>query len=399
MNYLAGPLTRTQIPDLNKLVGADQLAASPAPVPAQTTAPVGQAVTALQQPLSTTATAPVASSTTVVGFSSTRPTIPAGIAEYFLPNNLTFTQAFKAAGREFPTEAFSQGLIYRPIILSQTSARLYNLKYKLDIDTYKTALVANPDRRGIVRWDNYPTNKIDPSSFDQAPDPQAHFAPVEAPLNDVRLMNSLEKDFLEWAYRTTQVTVRGNEELKIYAGPEISEGDFHAQCIKATQQALDSEIRKTSATYDTKLQTLNDKLEREQRALKQDQAVLSNRRMEVAGTVAETVAGLFGLGRKHSITSSISKQRMASQAKGHVEESANTIKDIQEQIALIEKEKADALQAVNDKWAEVADQITEIPIAAQKKDVLLDFFGVAWMPYHLVKIGDQLDELPGFSTK
>ena len=119
----------------------------------------------------------------------------------------------------------------------------------------------------------------------------------------------------------------------------------------------------------------------------------------MAGTVAETVASLFGLGRKRSITSSISKQRMASQAKSNVEDSASTIKDIQDQIAAIEKERADALQAVNDKWAEVASQITEIPVAAQKKDVLLDFFGVAWMPYHLVKIGEQLDELPGFATK
>jgi len=57
------------------------------------------------------------------------------------------------------------------------------------------------------------------------------------------------------------------------------------------------------------------------------------------------------------------------------------------------------LQAVNDKWGEVANQITEIPITAQKKDILLDFFGVAWMPNHLVKIGEQLVELPGFSTK
>ena len=89
---------------------------------------------------------------------------------------------------------------------------------------------------------------------------------------------------------------------------------------------------------------------------------------------------------------------MTSHAKGNVEESVDAIKDYQEQIAVIEKEKEAALQAVNDKWGEVANQITEIPIAAQKKDILLDFFGVAWMPYHLVKTGEQLDELPGFST-
>ena len=164
MNYLTGPLTRTQIPDLNKLVGADEIPAAPTSVAAQTTMPVGQAVTPVQQQAyAAPAPTPALSAKPAAGFSSTRPTIPAGIAEYFLPNNLTFTQAFKAAGREFPVEAYSQGLIYRPVILSQASARLYNLKYKLDIDTYKTALVANPDRRGIVRWDNYPSGKIDPS--------------------------------------------------------------------------------------------------------------------------------------------------------------------------------------------------------------------------------------------
>ena len=90
---------------------------------------------------------------------------------------------------------------------------------------------------------------------------------------------------------------------------------------------------------------------------------------------------------------------MTSQAKSDVEESVNAIKDIQEQIALIETEKAAALQAVNDEWGDVANQITEIPISAQKNDILLDFFGVAWMPYHLVKIDEQLIELRGFSPK
>ena len=290
-------------------------------------------------------------------------------------------------------------MIYRQVIISQASARLYNLKYSLDIDTYKTALVVNPDRRGIVRWDNYTCSRIDSASIDQAPDPQARFAPLETPLNDFRLMNALEKDFVDWAYRSTQVTVRANEILKLYAGPETAVGDFHAQCSKATQQACDAEIRKASATYDTKLRALNDKLEREQRELKQDQADLSSRKMEELGTGLETVAGFLGFGRKHSISSSLSKRRMAKQAKGDVDESVDAIKDYQEQIAAIEKEKVDALQAVNDKWAEVASQITEIPIAAQKKDILLDFFGVAWMPYHLVKIGEQIEELPGFAAK
>jgi hypothetical protein len=74
------------------------------------------------------------------------------------------------------------------------------------------------------------------------------------------------------------------------------------------------------------------------------------------------------------------------------------IKDIQAEITAIEQEKAAAVKSVNDKWTEIASQVTEIPISAQKKDILLDFFGVAWMPYHLVKLDDQTFELPGFSA-
>ena len=394
MNYLTGPLARTHIPDLNKLAGAALSVPVPAATIAQPAALNGQAAGP-----ETFQVAPASLGYAGAKPSSTRPTIPSGIAEYFLPNNLTFTQAFKAAGREFPTEAYSQGLIYRPVILSQSNARLYNLKYKLDIDTYKTALVENPDRRGVVRWDNYLTDRIDPSKLDQAPDPQARFLQLEAPLSDVRLMSALQKDFFDWAYRTTEVTVRGNEALKVYAGPEMTEGEFRTQCASAARQARDAELEKASATYDSKLRTLKEKLDREQRELKQDEAELSSRKMEELGTGIETVAGFLGFGRKRSISSSITKRRMAKQAKGDVEESVDAIKDIKEQIAIIEIEQATALQAVNDKWGEVANQITEIPITAQKKDFLLDFFGVAWMPYHLVKIGDQLVELRGFTSK
>jgi hypothetical protein len=90
---------------------------------------------------------------------------------------------------------------------------------------------------------------------------------------------------------------------------------------------------------------------------------------------------------------------MTSQAKSDVEESVDTINEYEKEISAIEEEKAAALKAVNDKWGEVANQITDIPITVQKSDILLDFFGAAWMPYHLVKIGEELIELRGFSPK
>jgi hypothetical protein len=399
MNYLSGPLTRTQIPSLNHMVGAGlQSSLPPAAMPQSTpasqmgTMPAPQPAAQVGIPFKPTIK-------TEDEFSSTRQVVPAGIEEYFLPNNLTFTQAFKAAGRDYPTEAYSQGLVYRAVILTQAIARLYNLKYKLDVDVNKTALVANPDRRGIVRWENYLSEKIDPHDLDQAPDPGAQFASLDMPLNDLKVMNSLQKDFLEWAYRTTQVTVRANESLKIYTGPETSEADFHNLCAKAANESREAEIKKTSASFDSKLRTLQDRLDREERELEQDREELSGRKAEELTSGLETMAGLLGLGRKRSISSSLTKRRMAKRAKSDVDESVAAIKDYKEQIKALEDEKEAAIQAIREKWAELAGQVSEIPVSPLKKDVLLDFFGVAWMPFHLVKIGEQITELPGFSIK
>ncbi|MGB9586523.1 MAG: hypothetical protein ACPL7A_03770, partial [Anaerolineales bacterium] len=69
-----------------------------------------------------------------------------------------------------------------------------------------------------------------------------------------------------------------------------------------------------------------------------------------------------------------------------------------QQIALIEKEKTQALLAIKQKWEDIAKSISEVPIIAQKKDVLLELFGVAWMPFYLVRWNDREQEVPAFKA-
>jgi hypothetical protein len=318
------------------------------------------------------------------------------VKEYFLPNNLTFTQAFKAAGRPFPQEAMSEGLVYRPVILAQADVRFLNRRYNLDSQLHKTALVFEPDRRGLVRWENHLSQPVDASSLEFAPDPQAKFVPLEAPFSEARTIAALQKDFLDWVYRTAQVSVRANEPLKLYAGPEVSQAEFRTLCTDTAREGRDAEARKVSTTYDTKIDALQTKLNREERELAGDQTELSQRKWEEGSTHLENVASVFGLGRKRSLTTSLTRRRLTEKAKVDVEESVSAIQDYKAQMAELEREKAGALDETNQRWGELANQVSEIPVAALKKDVLLDLFGVAWMPFHIVRMGAEIAELPGF---
>ena len=393
MNYLAGPLTRSQIPLANQLVGAKiapEASVTPVPgsIPVVTTAePVVAAAASEAAP-------PARPSTADLG-SATRPSVPSGTREYFLPNNLSFTQAFKVAGRPYPQEAQSLGLLYRPVLLAQADIRFLDRRYDLDHQIVLTALVPDADRRGAVRWESYPAEAVDPRKLDDNPDPRARFAPLEAPLSDAKILGALQRDFLDWAYRSAQVTVRANERLKVYAGPEVSQAEFRTRCTEAARQAREAELKALEQTYATKLERLEQKISQEERELREDESELSQRKLEEFGTHAETLLGLFG-GRKRRLSSSLSKRRMTSKAKADVEESLEAIEEYTKQKAEIEKELAQAQEEVNHKWSDIVEDVNEIKISPLKKDVLVELFGVAWFPYHVVQVGGELIELPGY---
>ncbi len=404
MNYLAGPLTRAQVPDLNRLAGAAFAGAAWAgarlPTLGQATVPAANVTTTTAPAAETTVAAAPAKPATPPGAelgSTTRPAVPTGVAEYFLPNNLTLTQAFRVAGRTYPQGAVSLGLLYQPALLAQANIRFLNRKYNLDAELQRAALVGEPDRRGVVRWEDYLVSEIDPASLDRSADPQARFATLEAPLSEAKIINSLQSDFQDWAYRKTEVTVRANESLKVYAGPEVARADFIKMCSEAAKQGMQAEVAKVEDSFDQKLKRLEDRMRREQRELVEDETDLSQRKMEELGTHAENIFGLFSKRRSsRRLSSSLSKRRMTEKAKADVEESLDAIADMKKEIAALEKEKAAALDELNDKWRQIVEEVTEIVITPYKKDVLVDLFGVAWVPYHVVQLGQETVELPGY---
>jgi hypothetical protein len=388
MNYLTGPLTRAQIPQLNELVGAKFVDA----VPETTSAASSTASKA--QDVSTPAAIPPKEDVEQIG-TATAPALPTGIAEYYLPNNKSFAKALQASGESSADTPEIKGMIYRPALLAQAHIRFLNRKYDLDAELTRTALITDPDRRGIIRWEKYPSEPIDEDNLDQEPDPRIRFASIEAPLSDGKLLRSLKKDFQDWGYRESEVVVRSNEELDVYAGPDVSSREFREMCAEAARKERDAEIDKVESSFDRKLDSIEAKIKREQRELEEDRDELEQRRMEEFGTHAETVMSLFSK-RKRRISTSLTKRRMTKQAQADVEESEKAIEDYMEQMEELEAELKEAVEDVKERWGGIANQVDEISVRPYKKDVLIDLYGVAWVPYYVVQSDDETIELLGY---
>jgi predicted metalloprotease len=102
-------------------------------------------------------------------------------------------------------------------------------------------------------------------------------------------------------------------------------------------------------------------------------------------------------GRQRRMTTSLTKRRMTSQAKADVQESLDSIEQYKKEIEKLDKERLETLADVEDKWQEILNKVTEIPVTPYKKDILMEIFGVAWFPYYLYQDQDRNIELAAYS--
>ena len=379
MNYLAGPLTRTQLPALNELVGAKFKTTNEKATSQVDSKPDSEAKTPAAQPSSAATT-------------NTRPGIPGDISEYFFPINLGPSEAVAAAN--LPSATTTDGIVYHPAIFAQAEVHYTSRQYNLDTSRKVAAAVEDPGN-GLVHWEDFVIPALDPKKLGSQPQSNARYCAVPSWLVNKSKISELSKDFLDWIFRSGTIKVKANLLLKVYASPETSESDFRTRCAAAVKGTMQAEVEKINQTYRTKISSLQNKIETQQLDVKAAENAVSQRSLEEIAAGGAVVLSLFG-GRKKSLSSSVSKLRLTQAAKDNLEQEKKNLENLNEQMQQLEQTKAAALKSLNDKWASQTDQISEIPITPTKSAIFSDVFGVAWMPYYSVKSNGQTVEIPAF---
>jgi hypothetical protein len=261
-----------------------------------------------------------------------------------------------------------------------------------------SSLISDPDQQGRIRWEDLSSNPIDLDALHRQVIPDSRFHELPSLLSDGVKLRELKTDYKDWIYHSVTVSVRANEELKVYAGPQVSQGDFRRMCAESAEEGLEQAKEKTNDSIDKKLDIIRDRLIREERELEEDKAEHSQRKLEEVGTLAENLFSLIA-GRQRRLTTSLTKRRMTTKAKADVNESLDMIEQYTKEIEDLERDRIDELREVEQHWREILEGVTEIPIPPYKKDILVELFGVGWFPYYTYQDQGRDIELAAFSNK
>ena len=382
LNYLAGPMTRDQIPMANELVGA--------------AIPKFGAKPSQRSQESDTVSSGEESSTPVaaaVGIVNTRPAIPGAISEYFMPNNLGFSQAASASG--LAANASAQGIVYHAALFLQSEVRYLSRQYNIENSRKVSAFLEDPGT-GLIKWERLASEAIDTSRLESQPLPRSQFKTPPGWLGDSRKTTDIQKDFAEWLYRTASQRIKANTALKVYSTPDMTDAQFQEKCRAAAKNAIDADKSKVTTTLTTKIAALQRKIDSQTLDVKSAESQVNQRRLEGLATGGSVLIGML-TGRKRSLSSTVSKVRMTSAAKDRLTAEEETFKQYNAQMVELKAQMDEALKAVDEKWQNVVSQVSEVTISPTKSDIFSEVFGVAWVPYYLVETAGQKVEIPAFA--
>jgi len=368
MSYLRGPLTRRQVQTLMqqaKVSATEAAEATPTARPAE----------AGREDLPP-------------GLSSTPPTVPPRVRQYFLPVRVPAERAVRTleAERGRPTRLKERHLTYTPEVLGMAAVRFSDRKSGVS----HLLRVVRKGRLSTdwvtVDWEQSEELDLEKQHLASEPFEGAWFEEFPTVPGGSTGFTQMKKEFATYLYDTVQLSVLHNPLLKAYGKVGESLRDFKVRCQDAARAKRDGEGDKIEARYLGKLDRILDRIKKEKRELTMDREEYEARKREELLSAGESVLGFF-VGRRSSRAVSVAsrKRRLTEKAKMDVEESVDEIQDLEEELAELRREMEEALDQITERWTAALDEVEEIAVRPAKTNIRVEVFGVGWSPsWHLI---------------
>ncbi len=187
-------------------------------------------------------------------------------------------------------------------------------------------------------------------------------------------------------YSDSVMTLLSNPELKLWSRPGESPDDFAKRCDAAAQDRADEaagkirdKIEKKRDSLDAALAKLEDRVEELET---QKEGKRSQQLVDIGSSI---LGGLLG-GRKRSRSMATAARRMNSgrsqsaNIASRLETAENRVGDKIEDIEQLEYDLREALIEIDDDWTEKATQVETVEIPLEKNDIKIEDFELVWLP-------------------
>jgi len=339
-----------------------------------------------------------------LGFFPIKPSVNAGVSQYYFPVEFTAEQAiFNRFHEERPTAAQTEkatdDLLYQACLLAQVNVHYHHGPTKSSRQVRYAFIVPRLPEMTIRNWADYLSDPFDPGTLAQQPSDEAYYSEVPHDLRSKSGFNDLEKSVVEWIYRNLTITTYHNPAINLYCGLQENPNDFMARVQTEIAQRREADIQKMVEQYDRKYDSLDKQIQRKSSRVEAEEEELKSREQEEIVSGAESVWRLFRGSIYRTISRIANLRRQTSQTDERVEVLQEDLGQITKDFDNTEVEMEADLQLIRETWKDAAENIVDEAITPYKKDIDTVVFGIGWIPYWATQIEGRTIILPATSSR
>jgi hypothetical protein len=205
------------------------------------------------------------------------------------------------------------------------------------------------------------------------------YDPLPDWMDEPKELEKLVKDVVARVVAEESRGMWANPTLKLHGRPGESRADFDARCAAAVEARVDDEVGTLRATYEKKVDTLEDRIRRLDERRAQEATAHAGKQAEEWMNVGETVLSFF-TGRKKSLTAVATRRRQVVAAGQRVESADAELAEAREAVYALEQELEDKIAALCEREGRALGATVEREIRLERDDVRVLRSGLLWVP-------------------
>ena len=369
MSYLAGPLSLQNVPALFAQGLVEREGAPAAAVPPAAPGVPGTAAAAPASPSAVPAGADLAAEPQVFP-DWPRLFVPPGGAHAAEVNR------FFPMVEPAPAPPFR----YLPFALARLRAVFDEERERFAVEKTFFRMAGPLDRAASVNWENV-TGLWAEAPPAAGPAAGASFAGLDSRLLDKKAAEDLERTVLEDVWREEAVEFYRHAMLKLSSRPGQSRTEFEAQCSQALDDLADDQAVTLKQRYQKRLDSLQQKLDRERMELTQKQSAVDARKREEMVSAGESILGLFlGSRSRRGFSTAVNKRAQTERASQALEMQSREVEALSAEIRDLEGDLMREMAQVESDLRPRLAEIETVPVRLEKNDIQLLGFTLVWVP-------------------
>ncbi len=359
MSYLRGPMTRDQIKQLMKGRKAEW-------------EPLAD--------ISKTDTRPSAIDKPVTSAHSSKPLLPPGITEYFLP--------IQEENHE------GNNILYEPMLLGNGTIYYANAKAGVAAEDHIALLAEFNDGSAAVKWDEAGAANLSDDDLDKFPESQ------EAAYGELPAGAGIKKNYRKWGkslheflYRNKKMALLKSPSLKITSLPGEAERDFRIRLQVKSHEKRDALIERIRKKYTSKIAKLEERIRKAEQKVEREKEQATQQKLQTAMSFGATLFGAL-LGRKKLSQSTLGRAATTAGRAGRIlkeskdiELAKENVDELSDQLDQLQKMLAEETEQAKTSIAPLTEDLEGFEIKPKKKDISITLVALVWAPYIQTETG------------